>query len=276
MNIGRISIPNAGGEIGHKIAQFTHWPYHDTIWTQILNWSQRCGSLIFRTAVRFQPGPKPTVLCPVRVTKAPRQGGSGFWLGLEPNQTKPPAILRTTGGLPGLVANTTCQALFRHPWNSFCFVVVTFSVQYTWTSIAAWIEWMICSRNRWDSLASSSSTWAFTDLDIFCSVNAPFFLLNRFIASFSAVRNRSEWFCWLTSREKSHHARTAPITISSEAVSVNLFPSALRLSTIGAYFTVSDLIMPRISLPCPGLHFTEWNGVEKCWRPRHRGIDVNR
>jgi hypothetical protein len=31
----------------------------------------------------------------------------------------------------------------------------------------------------------------------------------------------------------------------------------LRQLTIRAYFTVSDLIMHRISLPCPGLLFTE-------------------
>jgi len=86
-NIGQITNLKAGGERAHETAQFTYWPYHNTIITQILNWSQRCRNRIFGTAGRFQPGQKPTVLCPVRVTTPPRQHWSGFWPGLEPNRT---------------------------------------------------------------------------------------------------------------------------------------------------------------------------------------------
>jgi len=112
MNIGRITILKVGGERAHKTAQFTYWPYHDTIRTQILYWSQRCGNRIFGTTVRFQPGQKPTVLCPVRVTNPPRHSGSGFWPGLAQNWTEPPANNRTAGGLPRPVANTSLQRVW--------------------------------------------------------------------------------------------------------------------------------------------------------------------
>jgi len=36
----------------------------------------------------------------------PRSSGSGFWTGLEPNQTVFPVQTGTAGGLPGPVANT--------------------------------------------------------------------------------------------------------------------------------------------------------------------------
>jgi len=49
---------------------------------------------------------KTTGSCPVRVTTPARQSGSGFWPGLEPNRTEPPAKNQTAGGLPGPVANT--------------------------------------------------------------------------------------------------------------------------------------------------------------------------
>jgi hypothetical protein len=59
------------------------------------------------TAVRFEPGQITTVLCIVQVTNRPKQSGSVFWPGLQPNQTKPPVNARTTGALPRLIANTT-------------------------------------------------------------------------------------------------------------------------------------------------------------------------
>ena len=37
----------------------------------------------------------------------PRNSGSGFWTGLEPNRTIFPVQTKTAGGLPGPVANTT-------------------------------------------------------------------------------------------------------------------------------------------------------------------------
>jgi len=53
-------------------------PCCDTIRTRILNWSQRSRNRMIGTAVPFQPGQIPAILCPVRVTNPPRQSGSGF------------------------------------------------------------------------------------------------------------------------------------------------------------------------------------------------------
>jgi len=39
-NIGLITFLKGGCESAHRTAQFTYWSCHDTIWTQILNWSQ--------------------------------------------------------------------------------------------------------------------------------------------------------------------------------------------------------------------------------------------
>jgi len=75
--------------------------------THILNWSQSCRNRIVGTAVRFQPGQIPTVLCPGWVTTDQDKSGSGFWLVLEPNRTEPQVKTRTAGGLPGPVANTS-------------------------------------------------------------------------------------------------------------------------------------------------------------------------
>jgi len=101
-----------------------------------------------------------------------------------------------------------CQALFRCTWNCLRFEFVTFSTPYSWPFIAARIWWILFSRNWWDSLANISSTLAFADFDIVWSRKAPCFLKNHFSTSSSAARDRSEWFCWLTSRENSHNART--------------------------------------------------------------------
>jgi len=169
-----------------------------------------------------------------------------------------------------------CWALFRRTWNCLCFGVVIFSALYSWTSIAARILWIFCSRKWWDSLGNWSSTVAFADFDIFWSRKAPFLLSNRFSASSSAARDRSEWFCWLTSRENSHNTRTAPITISSEAVSAAVFPASWEQSRIGAQFTASVLIMRRNCFPCQEPLFIESNGSGKCWRPGYHGTDVNR
>ena len=121
--------------------------------------------------------------------------------------------------LPSADNNLTSWLLFlgtiHAHLQSVCFVGVTFPALYTQTSIAAQILWIFCAHNWWDSLANCFSTLAFTDFDIFCFRNAPFGLQNCFSALSSAVRDRSEWFCWLTSRENSHNARTTQITISS-------------------------------------------------------------
>jgi len=143
--------------------------------------------------------------------------------------------------------DAACCTLFRRTWNCLHFDVVTFSALYTRTSIAAQILWMFCACNWWKSLVNSSFTLAFADFDIFWSWKALFFMSTHFCASSSAVRDRFEWFCWLTSRENSHNACTAPNTISSKAVSAGVLLSSLEQSRIGAQFTASDLIMPRIA-----------------------------
>ena len=107
MKISRIANFNAGGERGAKADQFTYWLWHDTIKTQILNWSEKGRNHMIASVVRFQPGQIPAVLCPVRVTNPARQSGSGFWPGLEPNQNKPLVKTLTAGGLPRPIANTT-------------------------------------------------------------------------------------------------------------------------------------------------------------------------
>ena len=169
-----------------------------------------------------------------------------------------------------------CWVQLRRTWNCLYWVVVTMSGSYTGISITSQIVWSCCSRNWWDTVANCSSTLAFADLDIFCCRKAPFFLWNRFSASSSAVRDRSEWFGWLTSRGNSHNAHTAPITILSEGVSATVFSTSLEQSRMGAQFPASDLIMPRISFPCHELLFIKSNSLERFWRPRYRGTDVNR
>jgi len=168
------------------------------------------------------------------------------------------------------------RALFRRSRRCHRSDVATFSAPYSWSSIAARILWIICTRKWSDSLANGSGTVAFADIDIVCSRMAPFFLWNPFRVSSSAARDRSEWFCWLTRGENSHNACTAPITISSEAVSAALFPAFWERSWIGAQCTASVLIMPQISFPWQEPLFIESNGFERRWRPGYRGTDVNR
>jgi hypothetical protein len=124
----------------------------------------------------------------------------------------------------------TCQAIFRSTWNRLHFVVETISAPYRRASIAAQILWIFCSHNRWNFLANRSSTWAFADFDSFFSRTIPFFWEHCSSASSSALRDRSEWFCWLTSRENWHNAQTAPITISSKTVLAAVFRSSLELN----------------------------------------------
>jgi len=111
-----------------------------------------------------------------------------------------------------------CQTLFRHTWNWLCFDVETFSAPYTRTCIAAQILLIFCLHNWRDSLANRWSTLPVTDFDIVCLWKMPFFWQNRMSALSSALRDISEWFCWLTGRENSHNACNALITISLEAV----------------------------------------------------------
>ena len=106
LNVGRIANLKAGGERAPKTAQSTYWSCYNMIRTQILNWSQICRNRKVGTMVRFQPGQKPTVLCPVLLTTCQDKSRSGFWTGLEPNRTEYPVQTLTAGVLPGPVPNT--------------------------------------------------------------------------------------------------------------------------------------------------------------------------
>jgi len=134
----------------------------------------------------------------------------------------------------------------------------------------------MCSHNWWDSVANRSSSLAFADFGIFSSRIICFFWYDRLSASSCASRDRSERCCWLRSREDWHIIHTASITIWSEAFCPAVFPPSLEQSRIGAKFTASVLIIPRISLPCQVHLCNESMGSEKCWRPGYCGTDVNR
>jgi len=169
----------------------------------------------------------------------------------------------------------TCRGPFRRTSNCLRFVVETFPIPSTRTSIAAQILWRICLHNWWNSVANGSSTVTFTDFNIFWSQNILFFWQNPLSASSSALRDRSERFCSPTSRENSHDACTAPVTIASEAALAAVSPSSLEQTRIGMQFTECALIIQQVSLPCHAMLFNESNGLGKCWRPGYHGTDVN-
>jgi len=127
----------------------------------------------------------------------------------------------------------TCWAQFNLTWHCLRFVVGTLSALFTWISIAAWMVSIFWSWNWWNSVANSSSSLDFAPYDIAWSHKAPRIEFNGFRASSSAVRDWSELFYWLTRRESCHNGHTAPIAISSEAVSTAVFLSSLEHSRIG-------------------------------------------
>jgi len=88
-----------------------YWSCRSTIRTHLPNSSQSCRNCKFGTAVRFQPGQRPAVLCLGRVTTCQDHSGSGFWPVLEPNRTEPQVKTRTAGGLPGPVANNIYDSI---------------------------------------------------------------------------------------------------------------------------------------------------------------------
>jgi len=143
--------------------------------------------------------------------------------------------------------------------------------------------YLYCSMNLINLLFSWLMGFYCQQFIYLCIGRLPHFLFSKrthFIAKSvqcmsRAVRERSEWFCWLTSRKNWHDAHTAPIAISSEAVWATVFLSSLEQSRIGAQFTASAVILPQISFPCQELRFTKSNGLEKCWRSGYCGTDVN-
>jgi len=63
-----------------------------------------------------------------------------------------------------------------------------------------------------------------------------------------------------------NNARTARITISSEAVSAAVLLASWEQSRVGAQFTAGGLIIPRISLPGHVPLFNELNSLLMYWR----------
>jgi len=142
-----------------------------------------------------------------------------------------------------------CLALFSSTTNCLHFVEVTCSAQYTWAFLAAWFYSFFRSCNRWNYLGNYWSTVAFTDFNIVCAWNAPFHLKNCFSASSSAVRDKSEWLCWLTSREYSHNANTAPHSIARETLStvvchLSWSSPQVELNSLPVFYSCSRSVFP--------------------------------
>jgi hypothetical protein len=103
-NISWITNQKVVGDRAARTAQSTYQSCYDMMKTPILNCSQRGGNHKVGTVVWFQPGRKPTGLCPVRVTTQPRESKSDFWPSLELNKTELLGENRTTSWLPGPIA----------------------------------------------------------------------------------------------------------------------------------------------------------------------------
>jgi len=171
--------------------------------------------------------------------------------------------------LPSNHMVAACRALIRHTCNCLHFDIVTISTAHTWTWIGQWILRIIGSRNWWDALANSSPSMSFTDFDTFCSWQSPSSLEYHISASSSAVRDGSEWFCWLTRRENSHNAHTTPITISLQTVSSTVSLACNEQSRSCVQFTASVLIMPWISFPSQETLCNELNSQRSA-----EGLDI--
>ena len=96
----------AGSEIAPKTAQFGYSSWHDTIRTQIFNWRQSRWNRNDGTPGKFQPGQKPPVLRPIRVTTRRSLSRSVFGKSLAVHWTTFLVQTRTTDYLPGPNANT--------------------------------------------------------------------------------------------------------------------------------------------------------------------------
>lgn len=168
-----------------------------------------------------------------------------------------------------------CWALLRRIWKCLSCIAEIHSAQYTRAPIAAQIFWIFYLCNWWDSVAKRLFTLALTDLNIFCCHKIHVFWYNHWSVLSGALRDRSKWLCWLTSRDNVHGGCTATITISSEDFYGAVFPSCLEQTWIGAKFASSVLIIPQICSPCLVTYFNESNGSGKCWSPGHCGTDAN-
>jgi len=74
-NISRIANLKAGGARVTNAAQFTYWSCHDTIRTQILNWSQSCRNRKMKPRSGSNPSPNPVGTPGPRVTTWTGQSG---------------------------------------------------------------------------------------------------------------------------------------------------------------------------------------------------------
>ena len=136
-NISPIANLNAGGDRARNTTQSAYSSSYDMIRTPILNRCQSCRNCKLGTVVEFQPGQKPTVLCPVRVTDPPRQTVSGFRTSLQLKRTVHPVHTRPAGGSPGPVADTN-QYIFQ--WCNFDTSAYTVDINFSHIMYLLWYE----------------------------------------------------------------------------------------------------------------------------------------
>lgn len=125
-----------------------------------------------------------------------------------------------------------CQSLLWYTWTCLNIIVVTFAAPYTDTSIAVQHLWMFCSLIQCGPVANLSFNLPVVDLDIVDPSNSRFIWDVHSSGLSCALRNGSEWLCWVTGRGCYQNAYTVHITISSEPVSSDHFPFVVRLRII--------------------------------------------
>ena len=144
-----------GTERAAETAQCTYSSCYYPIRPQIHNWSQICRKRKVGTAVRFQPGQKPTVLCAVRIMTRQDKSRSGVCPELERNRNELPLNTRTAGGLPGHVANTSWKGKpeLRDPsqWQAWS--------HWVWGFIH-WTAGMPRLQRTWNSFGTARMTYA--------------------------------------------------------------------------------------------------------------------
>jgi len=84
----------------HNLA---YWSFHDTMRTQMLNWTHSRKNSKFITAVWSWPSWNTVGICQVRVMNPPIEHGSGFSQGNELNWTELQASYCTARGFPHLL-----------------------------------------------------------------------------------------------------------------------------------------------------------------------------
>jgi len=123
--------------------------------------------------------------------------------------------------------------------------------------------------------SNCSFSLAIAHCDIFCVWHAPCIWKHCLSTWSRALRDRSERFCWLTSREYPLNASTATITSSLAAVSATRFVSSSELTRNGVKVTPCVLIPPRMYWLCQVQLFNESNGSVKFSKPGYHETCVN-